>query len=224
MEDIATAHGLDIEESAASRRHCQPALRIRAPRDRHVSAVRRRQHGRRMDALGARAVRFPVHHAAQRRRPRRRAAKTSSTRSSCRIRARSAMINGSTGANIRPEYRGGIGDGGRRRPEAVRGRGGTLITLGAASAFAIENFAVPVRELEARPDARSALRARHDPQHRGRHDAPGRLRHGSRDLRVLQQQPVLRAGRRLRVAAHDRRRALSERSTSSRRAGCGAKS
>ena len=199
------------------------AAHSRAPRSACISRWRR-QHGRRLDALGARAVRVPVHHAAQRRRPRRQARQTSSTRSSSRIRAHSAIIDGSTGANIRPEYRGGIGDGGRRRAEAVRRRrrhaGHARRSLGLRD----RELPVPVRNLK-----RGLTRDQHfapgtilklevDTH------ASGRLRHGRRDLRVLQQQPVLRAGRRLRVAAHDRRRALSERPTWSRRAGCGAKS
>ena len=121
------------------------------------------------------------------------------------------MINGSTGANIRPEYSGGIGTEGVDALKQFVGEGGTLVTLGAASAFAIENFAVPVRDLKRGLSPRSALRAGHHPQDRGRHRASGRLRHGRRDLRLLQQQPVLLAGRRLRLAEHDRRRALSER-------------
>ena len=58
------------------------------------------------------------------------------------------MVNGSTGANIRPEYSGGIGSEGVEALKQFVGAGGTLITLGAASAFAIENFAVPVRDLK----------------------------------------------------------------------------
>ena len=58
------------------------------------------------------------------------------------------MISGSTGANIRPEYSGGIGPEGVDALKHFVGAGGTLVTLGAASAFAIENFAVPVRDLK----------------------------------------------------------------------------
>ncbi len=58
------------------------------------------------------------------------------------------MINGSTGANIRPEYSGGIGTEGVEALKQFVGAGGTLVTLGAASGFAIENFAVPVRDLK----------------------------------------------------------------------------
>ena len=58
------------------------------------------------------------------------------------------------------------------------GQGGTLVTLGAASDLAIERFGVPREEPEGGPDARSALRAGHDPQRRSRHGASDRLRHG----------------------------------------------
>jgi hypothetical protein len=62
--------------------------------------------------------------------------------------ASQAMINGTTGANIRPEYSGGIGTQGVEALKQFVQAGGTLITLGAASGFAIENFAVPVRDLK----------------------------------------------------------------------------
>jgi hypothetical protein len=58
------------------------------------------------------------------------------------------MINGSSGPSIRPEYSGGIGTDGVEALKAFVAGGGTLITLGAASGFAIENFAVPVRDLK----------------------------------------------------------------------------
>jgi hypothetical protein len=58
------------------------------------------------------------------------------------------MVNGSTGPNIRPEYSGGIGTKGVEALKQFVQAGGTLVTLGAASAFAIENFAVPVRDLK----------------------------------------------------------------------------
>jgi hypothetical protein len=58
------------------------------------------------------------------------------------------MINGSSGQNVRPEYRGGLGADGVTALKQFVESGGTLITLGAASSFAIENFAVPVRDLK----------------------------------------------------------------------------
>jgi len=62
--------------------------------------------------------------------------------------ATTQMVSGSTGANIRPEYSGGIGPEGVDALKQFVADGGTLVTLGAASAFAIENFAVPVRDLK----------------------------------------------------------------------------
>jgi glutamine amidotransferase-like uncharacterized protein len=59
-----------------------------------------------------------------------------------------AMINGASGPNIRPEYTGGIGAKGVEALKQFVEDGGTLVTLGAASAFAIDNFAVPVRDLK----------------------------------------------------------------------------
>ncbi len=59
-----------------------------------------------------------------------------------------SIVNGSTGTNIRPEYRGGIGDEGVTAIKDFVDAGGTLITLGAASDFAIQYFPVPVRNLK----------------------------------------------------------------------------
>jgi len=58
------------------------------------------------------------------------------------------MINGSTAATVRPEYRGGIGDEGLAALKRFVDSGGTLVTLGAASEFAIQNFPIPVRNLK----------------------------------------------------------------------------
>ena len=55
------------------------------------------------------------------------------------------MVNGASGANVRPEYRGGIGTEGVEALKKFVAAGGTLVTLGAASDFAIDNFPVPVR-------------------------------------------------------------------------------
>ena len=59
-----------------------------------------------------------------------------------------SIVNGSTGANVRPEYSGGIGDEGVAHLRAFVDSGGTLVTLGAASDFAIQHFPVPVRNLK----------------------------------------------------------------------------
>jgi hypothetical protein len=56
-----------------------------------------------------------------------------------------SIVNGASGANVRPEYRGGIGEEGVEALKKFVASGGTLVTLGQASDFAIENFPVPVR-------------------------------------------------------------------------------
>ena len=58
------------------------------------------------------------------------------------------IINGSTGPGIRPEFRGGIGTEGVDTLQRFVESGGTLVTLGAASGLAIENFTLPVRDLK----------------------------------------------------------------------------
>jgi hypothetical protein len=58
-----------------------------------------------------------------------------------------SIVNG-TGANVRPEYRGGIGDDGVAALKSFVDAGGTLVTLGAASDFAIQYFPIPVRNLK----------------------------------------------------------------------------
>src|SRR5262245_16066735 len=60
-----------------------------------------------------------------------------------------AIIEGATGQNVRPEYRGGIGEDGVTALRDFVGQGGTLVTLGAASDLAIERFGVPVKNLKA---------------------------------------------------------------------------
>ena len=110
------------------------------------------------------------------------------------------IVDGFDGDTIRPEYRGGIGEAGVENLKQFVADGGTLITLGAASDLAIDRLPIPVR------DIKRGLR-------RDQHFAPGailrlqvdthasdRLRRGGRHVRLLHQQPVLRAGRRLHVA------------------------
>jgi zinc carboxypeptidase len=58
------------------------------------------------------------------------------------------IVDGASGSTIRPEYTGGIGDEGIAALRAFVGDGGTLITLGAASDLAIENFPLPVRNVK----------------------------------------------------------------------------
>jgi hypothetical protein len=59
-----------------------------------------------------------------------------------------AIVTGATAANVRPEYRGGIGDEGVAAVRDFVGRGGTLVTLGAAADLAIERFGVPIKNLK----------------------------------------------------------------------------
>jgi Zinc carboxypeptidase len=60
-----------------------------------------------------------------------------------------AIVEGANGQNVRPEYRGGIGDEGVDALKEFVAQGGTLITLGNASGLAIERFGVPLRDLKA---------------------------------------------------------------------------
>jgi hypothetical protein len=60
-----------------------------------------------------------------------------------------AIVEGASGQNVRPEYRGGIGDEGIAALKEFVAQGGTLVTLGNASGLAIERFGVPLRDLKA---------------------------------------------------------------------------
>jgi hypothetical protein len=60
-----------------------------------------------------------------------------------------SIIDGANGQNIRPEYRGGIGEEGVTALREFVAQGGTLITLGAASDLAIDRLGVPLRDLKA---------------------------------------------------------------------------
>jgi hypothetical protein len=72
------------------------------------------------------------------------------------------IVDGNTGAAIRPEYRGGIGDAGVENLQRFVSEGGTLVALGAASDLVVDRFPVPVR------DSKRALR-------RDQHFAPGTI-------------------------------------------------
>lgn len=54
------------------------------------------------------------------------------------------ILRGATGSNVRPEYRGGIGEEGVANLRAFVQAGGTIVTLGNAARFAIEQLGVPV--------------------------------------------------------------------------------
>jgi hypothetical protein len=60
-----------------------------------------------------------------------------------------AIVDGATGQNVRPEYRGGIGDEGVASLREFIGHGGTIVTLGAASDLAIDRLGVPLKNLKA---------------------------------------------------------------------------
>ena len=59
-----------------------------------------------------------------------------------------AIVEGTSAQNVRPEYRGGIGDEGVAALKAFVSQGGTLVTLGAACDLAIERLGVPVKNLK----------------------------------------------------------------------------
>ena len=58
---------------------------------------------------------------------------------------RSGAAAGRPAENVPPEYRSGIGSDGVEALKAFVRKGGTLVTLGGASGFAIERFGLPVR-------------------------------------------------------------------------------
>jgi hypothetical protein len=60
-----------------------------------------------------------------------------------------SIVDGANGQNIRPEYRGGIGEEGLNALREFVGKGGTLVTLGAASGLAIDRLGVPLRDMKA---------------------------------------------------------------------------
>jgi hypothetical protein len=59
-----------------------------------------------------------------------------------------SIVEGASGQNVRPEYRGGIGEDGVKALRDFVAQGGTLVTLGAACDLAIEHFAIPVKDLK----------------------------------------------------------------------------
>jgi hypothetical protein len=58
------------------------------------------------------------------------------------------IVDGYSDATIRPEYRGGIGEQGVDSLTRFISEGGTVVTLGSASDFAIDRLGVPVRDLK----------------------------------------------------------------------------
>ena len=59
-----------------------------------------------------------------------------------------SIVDGFDAPQIRPEYRGGIGEAGVQNLKAFVARGGTLVTMGNACDLAIEKFPIPVRDLK----------------------------------------------------------------------------
>jgi hypothetical protein len=121
-----------------------------------------------------------------------------------------SIVNGSTGTNVRPEYSGGIGDDGVAKCTRSSTSGGTLVTLGAASDFAIQHFPVPVRNLK-RGLAReehfapgTILRIQVDTKH------PIGYGMAASTYGFYNNSPVLLDRRGLRVATDHGRRALSK--------------
>ena len=72
------------------------------------------------------------------------------------------IIDGFDSLSVRPEYRGGIGSAGIANLDRFVAEGGTLVALGAASNFVLDQLPVPVRDL------RRNLR-------RDQHSAPGAI-------------------------------------------------
>jgi hypothetical protein len=59
-----------------------------------------------------------------------------------------AIVNGNQSTNVRPEYRGGIGEEGVKALKAFVAAGGSLVLMGNAVDLAIERFPVPVKNLK----------------------------------------------------------------------------
>jgi hypothetical protein len=59
-----------------------------------------------------------------------------------------AILEGFDASQIRPEYRGGIGDAGLEQLKQFVADGGTLVTMGNACDLAIEKMPIPVRDLK----------------------------------------------------------------------------
>ncbi len=59
-----------------------------------------------------------------------------------------SIMDGQTGATVRPEYRGGLGEEGLKALREFVADGGTLVTLGAACDFAIERWPIPVQNVK----------------------------------------------------------------------------
>jgi hypothetical protein len=148
IEEIAATYGLSVTASDGQPRSSAPSIAFRAPR----IGMYQPWGGGNMDEGWTRWVleqygfaSTPLHNAdirAGRLRDRYDAIILADQSSK-------AIVDGATGQNVRPEYRGGIGDQGIEALREFVGQGGTLVTLGAASDLAIERFGIPVKNLKA---------------------------------------------------------------------------
>jgi hypothetical protein len=69
--------------------------------------------------------------------------------------AASQILRGSQASNVRPEYRGGIGDEGVRHLHEFLDAGGTIVTLGNGAQFAIDSLRLPIENAVLSADADS---------------------------------------------------------------------
>lgn len=61
--------------------------------------------------------------------------------------SKNSILNGNRGEWIRPEYRGGLGERGSKAIAEFVREGGTVVTLGSAADFAIDELGLPVRNV-----------------------------------------------------------------------------
>jgi hypothetical protein len=61
--------------------------------------------------------------------------------------SKNSILNGNRGEWIRPEYRGGLGERGAKAIAEFVRAGGTVVTLGSAADFAIDELGLPVRNV-----------------------------------------------------------------------------
>ena len=173
-----------------------------------VRTVDRRQHRRRVDALGARAARVRHHVGPQRRHAARRAPQAVLRCDRAPIRRRATSWTGSTPRRCVPNTAAASARSGVEHLARFIAEGGTLVTLGAASDLAIDRLPVPVRNLK------RGMR-------RELHSAPGTILRLQVDTSqplgygvaedtygFYTNGPLLRPDRRLHVTEDDRARAL----------------
>ena len=93
---------------------------------------------------------------------------------------RGGAAGGRPAESVPPEYRSGIGSDGVEALKTFVRKGGTLVTLGGASGFAIERFSLPVRNVLDGKDLEGILVPGVDPQGPIRRVKSPRLRHAVR--------------------------------------------